>query len=92
MQRAETEEEEKGDHPTPAVVPPRLLELFSGTGSIGIAFKAQGWEVTSVDSDLRAHATAYADIAGWDCSSLRGQVDVIWASPPSRLHRRGASS
>ena len=94
MQRAETEEEEKGDHPSTAVVPPRLLELFSGTGSIGTAFKAQGWEVTSVDSDPRAHATVHADIAGWDCSALRGQVDVIWASPPCTMYsvaRRGST-
>ena len=64
MQRAETEEEEKGDHPSTAVVPPRLLELFSGTDSIGSVFKAQSWEVTSVDSDPRAHATVHADMGG----------------------------
>ncbi len=30
------------------VAPLRLLELFSGTGFIGRAFEAQGWEVISV--------------------------------------------
>ena len=56
--------------------------------------KPQGWEVTSVDSDPRAHATVHAVIAGWDCSALRGQVDVIWASPPCTMYsvaRRGST-
>ena len=73
---------------------PRLLELFSGTGSIGRAFAAQGWEVVSVDLDPRANATYCCDIAQWDCSCV-GEVDAQWASPPcthySRARSRGCS-
>ena len=72
----------------------RLLELFSGTGSIGRAFAAQGWEVISVDLDPRANATYRCDVAQWDCSCV-GEVDALWASPPcthySRARSRGRS-
>ena len=65
------------------VAPLRLLELFSGTGSIGRSFEACGWEVISVDSDPKAQATINTNISGWDCSSLLGnKVKVIWASRP----------
>ena len=65
------------------VAPLRLLELFSGTGSIGRAFEAQGWEVISVDLDPKAQATFRQDITRWDCAALLGKkIDVIWASPP----------
>ena len=44
----------------------RLLELFSGTGSVGRAFEAAGWEVTSLDADLRTPADIHADILTFD--------------------------
>ncbi len=46
------------------VAPLRLLELFSGTGSIGRASEAQGWEVISLDNDPKAQATFGQDISG----------------------------
>ena len=42
----------------------KLLELFSGTGSIGRAFEALGWEVTSLD--LEGEPTIKCDILDWD--------------------------
>ena len=42
----------------------RLLELFSGTGSVGRAFEALGWEVTSLD--LEGEPTIKCDILDWD--------------------------
>ena len=73
---------------------PRLLELFSGTGSVGRAFATLGWDVVSVDLDPRADATFCCDIAAWDCTCV-GAVDVIRASPPctafSIARTRGAS-
>ena len=74
---------------------PRLLELFSGTGSVGRAFADLGWDVVSVDLDPRANATYCCDIAEWDCMCV-GKVDVIWSSPPctnySVARTRGAAS
>ena len=61
----------------------RVLELFSGTGSVGRAFEAAGWEVTSLDADLRTPADIHADILTFDCRVWHpGHFDVIWASPP----------
>ncbi len=51
---------------------PRLLELFSGTGSVGKIFKARGWEVVSVDCDAKMQPTIVADIGTFDYKMLRG--------------------
>ncbi len=60
----------------------KLLELFSGSGSIGKVFK-QSFEVTSLDSDPKARATITCDILDWDYEVYEpGHFDVIWASPP----------
>jgi hypothetical protein len=48
----------------------RLLELFSGTGSIGRAFAEQGWEVTSLDIDPKSGATLITDFMTWQYSEL----------------------
>jgi len=61
----------------------RLLELFSGTGSVGAAFAALGWEVTSLDVDVRCPADIHCDIFEFDFSVWNpGHFDAIWASPP----------
>ena len=60
---------------------PRLLELFKGTGSVGRAFEALGWDVTSLDIDPKANATYTCDIADFDYRCIDVHVDVIWASP-----------
>ena len=60
---------------------PHLLELFSGTGSVGRAFQAAGWEVTSLD--ILPGATIQADILDWDYKKYPpGFFDFVWASPP----------
>ena len=41
----------------------RLLELFSGTGSVGKVAKEMGYEVVSVDRDMKA--THQCDIMEW---------------------------
>lgn len=61
---------------------PPLLELFSGTGSVGSIFRARGWEVISIDSDPKMRPTLVADIGSFDYKMLGGSYDAIWCSPP----------
>ena len=59
----------------------RLLELFSGTGSVGNVCRRLGCEVTSLDRDMPADIRM--DILDWHYASLPpNSFDVIWASPP----------
>ena len=69
---------------TTPIRPVRLLELFSGTGSVGRVAKEKGWEVVSVDIDPRADINA--DILSWDYKTLRENFDVVWASPPCTMY------
>ena len=61
---------------------PVLLELFSGTGSIGRAFRARGWNVVSVDIDETTNPTIQKDVLELSPEDLPDRVDLIWASPP----------
>lgn len=62
----------------------KVLELFSGTRSIGKAFEANGHEVFSIDYDRQFEADSHMDIeeltSEWVLENF-GQPDVIWASP-----------
>ena len=59
----------------------RILELFSGTGSVGNVCRRLGCEVTSLDRDMPADIRM--DIMDWDYRSyLPKSFDIIWASPP----------
>ena len=60
---------------------PLLLELFSGTGSIGKAFREAGWEVFSLDIDSSRDATWIGDVRAFDPATLPRRPDLIWASP-----------
>jgi len=58
----------------------RVLELFSGTGSVGKICKEMGWEVISLD--LKG-ADINTNILNWDYTQYPvGYFDLIWASPP----------
>ena len=59
-----------------------MLELFSGTGSVGNVFRDHGWEVISLDRDLPADIQR--DILSWDYQSAfpPDYFQFIWASPP----------
>ena len=64
-------------------MPRRLLELFSGTGSMVKAFEELGWEVTSLDANPKASPKICADICCWEPlpAFAPGYFDFIWASP-----------
>ena len=60
----------------------KLLELFSGTGSIGKVAKARGWEVVSLDLETKFKPDIKADIMVWDYKVYPvGHFDIITASP-----------
>ena len=61
-----------------------LLELISGTGSVGRAFRERGWQVTSVDLERRFAPTICCDVLELESEQVleHGNVDLIWASPP----------
>ena len=59
----------------------RVLELFSGTGSVGNVCRRLGCQVTSLDRDMPADIKM--DIMDWTYTDLPpNSFDVIWASPP----------
>lgn len=58
----------------------KVLELFSGTGSVGKVCKELGYEVVSLD--LKG-ADINTNILDWDYTQFNvGEFDIIWASPP----------
>ena len=58
----------------------KVLELFSGTGSVGKVAKSLGWEVLSLDLELEADIKI--DIMDWDYKAYpQNSFDIVWASP-----------
>ena len=65
----------------------KILELFSGTGSVGNVFREHGWEVTSLDLLMKADINI--DILKWDYKAYPpGHFNMIWASPPCTEYSR----
>lgn len=61
----------------------RLLELFSGTGSVRKAMEHQYDEIISIDILSKFNPTEVIDILEWDYKKYPvGYFDSIWASPP----------
>ena len=62
----------------------KLLDLFTGTGSIANVARDLGFEVVSLDIDPKCNPDICADITEFDYQSQfePGSFDIIWASPP----------
>lgn len=69
---------------------PFLVELFSGTGSVGAEARKRGWEVLSVDADPKTEADVVVDVLRWDYKSVR-VPDLVWASPPCQTYSIAAA-
>ena len=68
-------------------MPRKLLELFSGTGSVGDVAKELGYVVISLDRDMESDIKT--DIMNWDYKVFEPKsFDVIWASPPCTEYSR----
>ena len=71
-----------------------LLELFSGTGSVGRPWRDKGHRVLSVDLDSRYNPEVCEDIRTWDYKNLeplmlsgpRAHVNNIPAPEPEPKH------
>ena len=58
-----------------------VLELFSGTGSVGKVCHKLGWATISLDLDERADIVC--DILDWDYKVYpKDYFSLVWASPP----------
>lgn len=60
----------------------KILELFSGTASVGREFQKKGWELTTVDNDPQFKPDICEDIMNIRTYEVGWNYDVIWVSPP----------
>ena len=63
----------------------RLLDLFTGTGSVARVAREMGYEVCTLDIDPRCKPDICIDVLEFDYQAYPiGYFDVIWASPDCR--------
>ena len=67
-----------------------LIELFSGTGSVGKVARRRGWKVISVDNDPSHNPTHVIDIMQLPYKTLP-VPDFVWASPPCTTYSHAAN-
>ena len=67
-----------------------LIELYSGTSSVGNVAKSLGYNVISLDLK---NADINCDILEWDYTQIdRNHFQVIWASPPCTEYSRAKTT
>ena len=69
----------------------RILELFSGTGSLAKAARARGHEVVTLDISPRHNPTIRTNLLEWDPSHEFPQ-DYIHASCPCEAYSRARTT
>ena len=62
----------------------RLLDLFTGTGSVARVAEELGFDVITLDMNPKCKPDICADILDFDCERIfvPGEFDIVWASPP----------
>ena len=71
----------------------RVLELFSGTKSVGKVCQEMGFEVLSVDIDPRHNPDLLLDIRDFDEFRYpKDHFQFIWASPPCESYSQARSN
>ena len=79
LPREETFPDPRDPHPAQK----RLLDLFSGTGSVGTVFAENGYEVTSLDIERKFNPTLCGNVLEWNYQEYpRGYFSVIAAGVP----------
>lgn len=74
----------------------KLLDLFSGTGSVSSVARRLGYDVRTLDLDPKSGAHYALDVLEFDYKKelARWIPDVVWSSPPcthySRANTRGS--
>jgi site-specific DNA-cytosine methylase len=68
----------------------KLLELFSGAGSVGKVAKELGYDVVSLDLK---NADINTDILQWNYKQFKqNEFNIIWASPPCTEYSRAKTT
>ena len=71
----------------------RVLDLFSGTGSVGKVFAENGYEVTSVDIERKYNPTWCGNVLEWNYKQYpRGYFNVIAAGVPCQEYSQAKTT